>query len=520
MRSSPTADVLPNPAGDADVVVSRVPSRSQVPVRPPSAAPPVRPSDDPDGPHLIDISAWFRESPPWLISAIVHMVLLICVGLWVVKDEIQRGISLEGSYGEELDEQPLDDVDLAIEADLQADEQALTPQTLPVVDDPFAAPAPLEINPNASFATADRSPIAIGQALTGREPGMKKVLGKLYGSNAGTERALTEGLRWLVKQQLKPGPKTGPNAGLWSLQGPYRDGGNVENVEAATAMALIAFQGDGHTHKSGPNDEFAPVVAKAWDALLKRQSDDGRFFNDVMPQHQLYTQALCTIAICELYGMTKDERFHKPAQRAVDYCVQIQGSNGGWKYAPGEPGDMSVTGWFVMALQSARMAGLEVPSDVFIRIEEFLETVSRENGSRYAYMGQDGPKLALTAEGLLCRQYLGWKRDDPRLQTGVEYLLNNLPDWRYEERNVYYWYYATQVCHHMEGSDWRIWNDVIKVMLPEHQEQRGKEQGSWDPDGDRWGGSGGRLYVTCLSLYILEVYHRHLPIYQQGLLGK
>lgn len=517
MHFPPTADVLPNPVEDAVPLVPRTATPGRVSVRPPSAAPPSKPSDDPDAPRLIDVSAWFRESPPWLISAIVHMVLLICVGLWVVKDEIQFGISLEGSYGEDIDPTPLDDMDLAVETDLQADDQALTPQTLPPVEDPFAAPPQLEIDPNASFATVDRSSPSIGVALSGREPGMKKVLGLIYGSTAGTQNALSEGLKWLAKQQLKPGPKTGPNAGLWSLQGPYRDGANVENVEAATAMALIAFQGDGHTHKSGA---YAPVVAKAWNALLRRQNEDGRFFNNVMDQHQLYTQALCTIAICELYGMTKDEAYRKPAQRAVDYCVRIQASEGGWKYTPGQLSDMSVTGWFVMALQSARMAGLEVPSDVFIRIEEFLETVSRENGSRYAYMERDGPKLALTAEGLLCRQYLGWQRDDSRLRDGVDYLLNNLPDWRYEERNVYYWYYGTQVCHHMEGADWRVWNDVIKEMLPEHQESRGAERGSWDPDGDRWGSAGGRLYVTCLSLYILEVYHRHLPIYQQGLLGK
>lgn len=439
------------------------------------------------------------------------MVLLICVGLWMIRDEIQLGISLDGSVGEQLEEVPLLDTDLAVETDLQPDDQILTPQMLPEVEDPFAAPAPLEISPNADFATAEKSPPTIGMALTGREPGMKKVLGAIYGSTPGTERAVAEGLRWLVRRQLK--------SGLWSLQNPYRDGANVENVEAATAMALIAFQGDGHTHQTG-DTEFRPVVYRAWNSLLKRQNDDGRFFNNVMPQHQLYTQALCTIAICELYGMTKDERFRKPAQRAVDYCVRIQASEGGWKYRPGEQSDMSVTGWFVMALQSARMAGLEVPSDVFINIERFLDSVSRENGSRYAYMGQDGPKLALTAEGLLCRQYLGWKQSDPRLREGVDYILNNLPDWRYEERNVYYWYYGTQVCHHMEGQDWRIWNDVIKEMLPAHQEKRGTERGSWNPNGDRWGGAGGRLYVTCLSIYILEVYHRHLPIYQQGLLGK
>ena len=106
---------------------------------------------------------------------------------------------------------------------------------------------------------------------------------------------------------------------------------------------------------------------------------------------------------------------------------------------------------------------------------------------------------------------LGARR--PRLRSGVDYLLANLPDW--DKRNVYYWYYATQVCHHMEGEDWQKWNEVMRQLLPEHQEKRGGERGSWDPNGDRWGDAGGRLYVTCLSLYTLEVYYRHLPIYRQ-----
>ena len=33
-----------------------------------------------------------------------------------------------------------------------------------------------------------------------------------------------------------------------------------------------------------------------------------------------------------------------------------------------------------------------------------------------------GATLPLTAEGLLCRQYLGWAHDDPRLRDGVDYL--------------------------------------------------------------------------------------------------
>jgi hypothetical protein len=60
---------------------------------------------------------------------------------------------------------------------------------------------------------------------------------------------------------------------------------------------------------------------------------------------------------------------------------------------------------------------------------------------------------------------------------------------------------------------WKEWNEKLRQEVPAHQVRKGPEEGSWDPQGDVWGGHGGRLYVTCLSIYMLEVYYRHLPIY-------
>jgi hypothetical protein len=81
------------------------------------------------------------------------------------------------------------------------------------------------------------------------------------------------------------------------------------------------------------------------------------------------------------------------------------------------------------------------------------------------------------------------------------------------EQDVYYWYYATQATHHMEGKIWDEWNRVMRDKVPAHQVKGGPESGSWNPNSDKWGTAGGRLFVTCLSIYMLEVYYRHLPIY-------
>ena len=52
--------------------------------------------------------------------------------------------------------------------------------------------------------------------------------------------------------------------------------------------------------------------------------------------------------------------------------------------------------------------------------------------------------------------------------------------------------------------------DDMGGMNAPHQDP----DGSWSPDQGQWAGFGGRLYQTCLCIYMLEVYYRHLPIYK------
>ena len=65
----------------------------------------------------------------------------------------------------------------------------------------------------------------------------------------------------------------------------------------------------------------------------------------------------------------------------------------------------------------------------------------------------------------------------------------------------------------MGGKAWDTWNKAMREQLPANQVKTGPQAGSWNPAGDKWGGFGGRLYVTCLCIYNLEVYYRHLPLY-------
>jgi len=458
---------------------------------------------EPEEEEAIQTRRVFRMAPPWLVSTVVHMIVLIVLALWTLPQFFDPPIELEVQYAEQLGVQ-LEDMNLQMATLEEVDvlEPALAFDSL-AVDDPFAAPPDLTPTLDGFMPTDTLQAPSVGLALSGREKGMKQALLAAYGGNATTEAAVRLGLEWLKRNQQKDG--------RWSLKGPYSNGSPYENYTAATAMALLAFQGAGHTHLEG---DFKQEVAKGWEAMLKMQNEDGDFFDSTSAdsRQRLYSQAQATIAICELYGMTKDENFRKPAQLAIDYAVKNQAAEGGWRYYPGNDSDMSVTGWFVMALQSALMAGLEVPSPTLDNVTRFLDSVAHDSGSRYSYLPGQGARPSMTAEALLCRQYLGWTHDDSRLASGVDHLLANPVN--YNEQNVYYWYYATQVLHHMEGKPWDQWNRVMRQAVPENQLKTGKEKGSWNSTNDRWGNQGGRLFTTCLSIYMLEVYYRHLPIYK------
>ena len=95
---------------------------------------------------------------------------------------------------------------------------------------------------------------------------------------------------------------------------------------------------------------------------------------------------------------------------------------------------------------------------------------------------------------------------------GAEYLLENAVDW--SERDVYYWYYATQVMHHAGGPEWKRWNLKLRDILVQTQEKGGHEAGSWDPNGPH-AHAGGRIYMTALAVCTLEVYYRHAPIFRR-----
>jgi hypothetical protein len=322
------------------------------------------------------------------------------------------------------------------------------------------------------------------------------------------------GQKWLVSHQAADGH--------WSLDG-FDEAGRcncsgfgIHNDIAATAFGLLPLLGAGETHKN-PNVLYRDNVNRGLRYLLLKEKDDGDFGAG------MYAQGLATIAICEAYGMTLDADLQKPAQRAIDFIRAAQSDSGGWRYQPREGGDTSVVGWQLMALKSGQMAGLVVQDDgnpTLANASRWLDSCVKPDGGSYSYQPKDDPTPTMTAVGLLCRLYLGTSTQDEGIRAGIARLKRTPPPKGLP--SIYYYYYATQVFHHVGGPDWKFWNERIRPMLiatqdkgntPKHPHLRG----SWSPEGDIYSGSGGRLMMTSLGVLTLEVYYRHLPLYRRDL---
>ena len=325
------------------------------------------------------------------------------------------------------------------------------------------------------------------------------------------ERAVNAALVWLANHQ--------DYDGHWGLQH-YADRckdksctgqGELSADAGATAMGLLPFLAAGQTHKS--DCTYRDHVRKALRWLIAHQQSDGNLAKGAA--QMMYSHGLATIALCEAYSLTGDRHVGVAAQGAVNFILNAQNAaDGGWRYNPKDPGDTSVVGWQLMALKSAQMAGLNVGGSVFSGTSKWLDLVAAHGGAEYAYQPGQGPSNTMTSVGLLCRQYLGAKPDSPMLAGGTAYLMNHLPDEAFP--NIYYWYYATQVMHNMNNSDWDAWNRKMRELLVHTQIRDVKEcaNGSWSPENDAWGRRGGRLMQTALSTLTLEIYYRYLPLFK------
>jgi hypothetical protein len=473
----------------------------------------------------------FNLLPSTAVSFVMHMIIVIVMAFMVIEPPTTvNRTELVASADTDVEE--LEDFKEEIVPEMNLDENA------PVTNDPSVVYTPAQQNVIAdpvvvTDVVVDPTPdSAVAQVELmdfGSDTAPKTVMTKEIGSTAGTglsgrgaaaagkfniqkaggttesEKAVAMALKWLVDHQNPDGSwNFDHTTGVCNRRCSH--GGKLVNcTTGATAMALLPLLGAGQTHKEG---KYKVPVERGLYYLAGRMKVKNNMGD--LAEGTMYAHGIAAIVLCEAYAMTHDKGLLAPAQLSLNYTMYAQDPvGGGWRYSARQPGDTSAVGWQLMALKSGHMAYLQVNPNTIKGATRFLDSVQGDSGATYGYTDPgNGP--ATSAIGLLSRMYLGWKKDNPALQRGVDLIAKRGPT----KGHFYYNYYATQVMRHAGGEKWDVWNEKMRDSLVADQDKKDHAAGSWHQGGDHGAESGGRLYCTSLATMILEVYYRHMPIYK------
>jgi prenyltransferase beta subunit len=307
-----------------------------------------------------------------------------------------------------------------------------------------------------------------------------------------TKAAIEKGIAWLAQQQSNDG-------GFAGMQG-Y---GYSRNV-AMTALAGLAFMEHGDLPGRG---KYGKEVNRCLQFILDNCQDSGLIASDAS-QGPMYGHGFATLFLGEMYGMTGDDAVKEKLERAVKLIERTQNPEGGWRYQPAPlDADISVTICQVMALRSAREAGIHVSTDTVNKAIQYVLKCQNSDGG-FSYMagqgGFGGSGFPRSAAGCCALYYSGIFEGD-NLQKGLDYVKRFTPGQganpRAEGHYFYGYYYATQAMFLAGGDYWATFYPAIRQELINSQQT------------DHWQGDFSEDYATSMALIILQMPNRYLPVF-------
>ncbi|HYF14748.1 MAG TPA: prenyltransferase/squalene oxidase repeat-containing protein [Phycisphaerales bacterium] len=310
------------------------------------------------------------------------------------------------------------------------------------------------------------------------------------------DRAVARGLARLAAMQAQDGS--------WGQQGFGRG-------VAVTSLACIALMADGNLPGRGA---YGEQVSKGLEFVLRSSTESGLLATDAT-NSPMYGHGFATLFLGEVYGMTQgggdtqtSDRVHRALVRAVRLIESTQNSEGGWRYNPVPfDADTSVTIAQIMALRSARNAGLEVSKQVVDRAVEYVRSCQNPDGG-FRYQASPGPTAwPRSAASVASLQYAGIY-EDRAIDSGLAYLFTQAFPGRGEQEAIHYYYgqyYAIQAVFLAGGDHWARWWPAARQELLSRQ----RDDGSWEDS------SAGDEYATAMALIVLQMPKRYLPIFQK-----
>ena len=307
-----------------------------------------------------------------------------------------------------------------------------------------------------------------------------------------SEAAVQKGLDFLAKQQQPDG---------------HWVSGNYQNDTAISGLCALAFLSAGHQPGRGKYGE-ALTRAVDWlaDSVQKSGLVGGRGGTAGPP---MYGHGFATLALAEIYGMTKRADFRSKLDSAIQLIVMAQNAEGGWRYQPtASDADISVTAVQFLALKAAHNAGIKVPEETIKKAVGYIKRCANNVDGGFSYQASSrGSGPARTGAGVTCLLLAGEKSSSECL-AGIQYLIEHpleAYEWAYRQHEYYAYYYCTQAFYQVGGSAWKSWFVRMRDRLVARQ----------DSSNGNWRDNPGNEYATAMAVLTLQVPAGLLPIYQK-----
>ena len=339
---------------------------------------------------------------------------------------------------------------------------------------------------------------------------------------AAIKAAIKRGLAYLVTQQHEEG---------WWPEKQYQHG--------ISGLALMGFVAEGLPEFKATVEKGVAFFKKSYVApgsLAKNPPMEARLAGSLVGQrshHFIYEQAIAVLAMSEYVHHSKDAEARTMVAEAIRLLLQSQNTPakpkllggpvdakhryfGGWKYFPQQTtGDISVSGWCLIALAAADAAGFEVPAKAREDYMVFCRKCFNEKAGAYGYEPEGGNVTHTTNSVGVLTTLLCVGGECPLMHKGLRRIRSNFPLWEKEgDRGTYpfyYWYYASRAMYVAGGDYWKQWQGVICPMLLEHQ----NDDGSWEAvDAEL---KPGKNYSTAVAILILQLCSGNPPAYLKGL---
>lgn len=394
--------------------------------------------------------------------------------------------------------------------------------------DELRMPSLLEAQPRTAPADIAPAPRESATPYGSRAGAAKERALAEHGGTRATEDAVARGLAYLARIQ-----------GRFGAWGPLEvnDDKYGEIAVGKTALATLAFLAAGHTRAS--STEHSAVVQRALAFLLSTQDKASGHFGDTSS----YGHGITTFALAEALAITGDEALRSAVERAVLHVLARQSRDpdprkfGGWPYYYTDADRTfdpwprtSITAWHVLALESARISGIEVPDQAFADAARFLDAAREPNADWYRY-AHDPTRLrsayptlpASTPAAMFALSCIGRDVSGSDFAGARRYVLERAPSaYRFTgerdfveraQGNPYFWYQGSLAMLRVGGSEWKRWNVALQATLLPSQ----AADGSWKPIDPyaRYArdDESDRAYTTALCVLCLEVYYRYdLPL--------